>query len=61
MLLIVKSNYNLAENSVEEKKKERYKQTIDAYMNFIDKFADQKKLKEAEAIYSSARSKYERL
>ncbi|MFN4122024.1 MAG: outer membrane protein assembly factor BamD [Flavobacteriales bacterium] len=61
MLLILKSNYNLAENSVEEKKKERYKQTIDAYINFIDKFADQKKLKEAEAIYTSARSKYERL
>lgn len=61
MLLIVKANYNLAENSIETKKKERYKQTIDAYINFIDKFADSKKVKEAESIYSSALNKYEKL
>jgi outer membrane protein assembly factor BamD len=61
MLMIVKSHYALAENSIDSKKKERYKQTIDAYLVFIDKFADKKKLKEAESTYSSALSKYENL
>lgn len=61
MLMIVKAYYSLADNSIDSKKKERYKQSIDAYMLFIDKFADQKKLKEAEAVYVLALSKYERL
>lgn len=52
--LIVKSNFLLAENSVEEKKKERYVETMTAYTNFIDKFPSSKYLNEAEGIYESS-------
>lgn len=61
LFLICKSNFELAENSIESKKYERYKSTIDAYYTFIDKFASGKYAKEAESIQSRAKeqiSKY---
>lgn len=61
MLLIIQSDFKLADNSIDSKKKERYKQTIDDYMIFIDKFADPIKRKEAESIYANALNKYESL
>lgn len=61
MYTIVKSHFLLAENSVESKKYERYKNTIDAYSNFIDKFAGSKYAKEAEAIRNKALSRFEAL
>ena len=54
MFLIVKSNYLLAINSIESKKPERLKTTIDAYFKFIDTFQKSIYLKEAESVYSDA-------
>ena len=58
MFLICKSNYELAENSVDSKKYERYKSTIDAYFTFIDKFATGKYAKEAETIHVKAKERF---
>jgi outer membrane protein assembly factor BamD len=61
LFTILKSNFLLAENSVETKKAERYKSTLDAYSNFIDKFAASKHRREAENIVVKARARYESL
>jgi outer membrane protein assembly factor BamD len=61
MFTLVKANFYLAENSIDSKKSERYKQTIDAYYVFIDKFATGKYTREAESIYVKARQKYDQL
>ncbi|PLX09946.1 MAG: outer membrane protein assembly factor BamD [Marinilabiliales bacterium] len=54
LFTIVKSSYMLAENSVIAKKKERYKNTIDAYFTFVDNFPESKNLKEAEKFYNNS-------
>lgn len=54
LFTIVKSSFLLAENSVESKKKERYKNTINAYLSFIDNFPESKKQKEAERYYNNS-------
>lgn len=51
-LLILKSYYELAINSIEEKKEERFDKGIEAYYDFIDNFADSNRLNEAETIYA---------
>lgn len=51
--LILKSSYLLAMNSIIKKKEERINDTIDAYYNFVDNFADEKYLKESEEMYDS--------
>jgi outer membrane protein assembly factor BamD len=58
LFTILKSNYLLAENSVDSKKSERYKNTMDAYYAFIDKFANGKDAREAEQIFEKARASY---
>lgn len=50
---ILKSSYLLAMNSIIKKKEERINDTIDAYYNFVDNFADEKYLKESEDMYDS--------
>lgn len=54
LFTVVKSSYLLAENSIYTKQKERYKNTIDAYYTFVDKFPESKKVKEAEKFYSNS-------
>lgn len=61
MFYMIKASFELAENSVEEKKEERYKQTIDAYYSFIDKFATGKKAREAETIFNKANERISKL
>lgn len=51
MYLIVKSNYLLADNSVIEKQKERYQNTIDEYYSFISEFPKSKYRKDADRMY----------
>ncbi len=53
-LYILKSYYQLASKSIFEKKEERYELAIEAYYDFIDKFADSKFAREAENIYESS-------
>lgn len=50
--LILKSNFLLAENSIEKKKLERIDNTIEAYYTFVDSFGESKYLKEAQTIFT---------
>jgi outer membrane protein assembly factor BamD len=58
MFTVVKANYLLAENSVENKKMERYKSTLDDYNAFINKFAAGKYADQAKEVYDKALIKY---
>jgi outer membrane protein assembly factor BamD len=53
-LLLLKSNYYLAANSVKEKKLQRFDDTIEAYLNFVDSYKESKYLKEAESLHNKA-------
>ena len=52
---ILQSTYYLAVKSIEEKKLQRLNNTIEAYYNFIDNFAESKYAKEAEQLFANAR------
>ena len=54
LYLMVMSNYNLALNSVDQKKVERFEETIKSYTKFVDNFPSSKKLKELESFYTNA-------
>ncbi|MDR2009410.1 MAG: outer membrane protein assembly factor BamD [Bacteroidales bacterium] len=54
LFTLIKANFLLAENSIHEKRYERYKNTIDSYYNFIDNYPDSKKIKEAEKYYTNS-------
>ncbi len=54
MFYMVKSAFLLAQNSVNEKKKQRFKDTVEYYHAFIDRFPESRYVKEAEKIYSQA-------
>lgn len=50
--LVLDASFRLASNSVQNKKEARLRKTIVAYQNYIDKFANSKKAKDAENIYT---------
>jgi outer membrane protein assembly factor BamD len=52
--LTIKLWYLLALNSIEAKKAERFKASVDAYIKFIDAFPQSKYASEAESVYLSA-------
>lgn len=54
-LLILKSKYQEAKLSVDEKKADRYRDVIDEYFSFINNFPDAKDSSEANNIYEMAR------
>ncbi len=54
MFKVVKSNYLLALNSIEEKKRERFQLAIDAYAEFAEQYPDSKYHREAERILSQS-------
>lgn len=54
-LLILKSKYQEAKQSVDEKKEDRYREVIDEYFSFINNFPESKHLKEAQNIYNLSR------
>lgn len=56
-MLILRSRYQLAQKSVEEKSEERYRQTIDEYYGFKNEFPDSKYTKEADQIFKHANAK----
>ncbi|MDR3117960.1 MAG: outer membrane protein assembly factor BamD [Mediterranea sp.] len=56
-ILILRAKYEMAINSVEEKKDERYRDTIDEYYAFKNEFPESKYLKEAEKIFKGSREK----
>ena len=53
-MLILRARYKMAHNSIEEKKEERYRATVDEYYAFKTEFPDSKYLKEAEKFYVEA-------
>ncbi len=56
-MLILRSRYQLAQRSVEEKSEERYRQTIDEYHGFKNEFPDSKYIKEVESIFKHSNAK----
>jgi len=61
LYLIVKSDYLFAEGSVDEKKLDRFRSTIESYITFANSFPESKKLKEAEGYYKSSQREVEKL
>jgi outer membrane protein assembly factor BamD len=55
--LILKARYEMAKNSVEKKKKSRFRETVDEYYAFKNEFPESKYNKEAERIFKKT-SKY---
>lgn len=54
LYLTLKSSYNLAENSISNKKAERFQDTVDEYYNLISEFPNTKYLKEAKKIFDAS-------
>lgn len=54
MYMVVKSNFMLAENSVEDKKAERYQNTVTEYYSFIDEFPQSQYINEIESMYNQS-------
>ncbi len=53
-ILILRAKYELAVYSVEEKKKERYREAVDEYYAFKNEFPESKFLKEAEQLFKES-------
>jgi outer membrane protein assembly factor BamD len=51
MYLMVKSNYNLAEKSIEYKQKERYQNALDEYYSFMTEYPKSKYSGDVQKIY----------
>jgi outer membrane protein assembly factor BamD len=56
-ILLLRAKYKLGTESVEEKKEDRMRETIDEYYAFKNEFPESKYIKEVEDIYEDA-SKY---
>lgn len=54
-MLILKSRYQEAMNSIEEKKVDRFRDVIDEYYSFINNYPDTENRREADNIYNIAR------
>ena len=52
--LILKSKYELAINSIFDKKEERIEDVIDTYYTFVDRYGSSEYLKECEVMYNKA-------
>ena len=61
MYMIVKSNYIYATKSIDDKKGDRFKSTIDAYNKFISYFSEGRYNKELEGYFSSTKRQLENL
>ncbi|MFZ5554090.1 MAG: outer membrane protein assembly factor BamD [Bacteroidota bacterium] len=61
LYLVVKSNFNFAENSIDAKKTERFNETIKSYNTFVTLFAESPRKRELEAIAEHSKREIERL
>ena len=52
--MILKAKYELAVQSVEQKRMERYRDTIDEYYGFVKEYPESKRLKEAKRIFEAS-------
>ncbi len=55
--MIVKSNFKLAQNSVDYLKEERYEETISAYETFVDRYPDSEFKNEAADIFTASKQR----
>jgi outer membrane protein assembly factor BamD len=55
--LVVQSKFELAEESVESKQRERYQDVLQSYKNFVDRYPNSKFMKDAERYYVNSNSK----
>ena len=55
LMLILDSKYEQAVQSIEEKKSERYRNTIDEYYNFINEFPNGKFRKQADKVFNESK------
>ena len=53
-MLILRARYDMAKASVDEKKEERMRDTIDEYYAFVNEFPESKYLPEAEKMFKDA-------
>ncbi|MEO9482000.1 MAG: outer membrane protein assembly factor BamD [Ekhidna sp.] len=53
-LLRIETSYDYASESIKSRQQERYKETIDHYLKFIDKYPNSKFLKDAEKFYANS-------
>jgi outer membrane protein assembly factor BamD len=53
-MLILRARYEMAQNSVEERKEERYRETIDEYYAFKNEFPESKHLRDADKLFREA-------
>lgn len=61
MFLTLKSNFLLADNSIESKKFERFKETINSYRKFASLFPESKYSREAESYFTASNKRLEDL
>lgn len=54
-ILILRSKFDLAEQSVEEKQKERYHSAIDEYHGFCNEYPESKFMPQAKSLYEKAK------
>lgn len=59
--LKVNSQYNYALNSFEDKKKDRFTETVTFYQELVDKFPNSKYLKQTEKYYDNSQKELERI
>lgn len=55
-MLILKAKFDLAEQSIEEKKEERYHSAIDEYYGFVNEYPESKYQKAAAALFAKAKA-----
>jgi outer membrane protein assembly factor BamD len=53
-LLKIQAGFEYAKNSLESKQKERYDEAVGYYQNFVDKYPNNKGIKQAEKYYDTA-------
>jgi outer membrane protein assembly factor BamD len=54
--LVVQSKFELAQESVQSKQRERYQNVLESYKNFVDRYPESKFLKDAERYYVNSNS-----
>lgn len=60
-ILILRSRYQLAVNSVESRINERFRETIDEYYGFKNEFPDSKYTKEVDNIFNDSKSRINKI
>lgn len=51
-IMILRAKFHLAQQSIEEKRLDRYRDTIDEYYGFVNEYPESKYLKEAQRIFT---------